>query len=97
MLLITREIRTVLKNILILSFSFPIVVDCGPINIPENGQVNTDESHSGTTYNSVAVYSCNEGYLLKGVAERTCLATGQWSPLTSSCVRKSVCVCGKTK
>ena len=61
------------------------VVDCGPLVHPRNGRVNTD---SGTTYNSVATYSCNEGYYLNGSASRTCMANMEWSPLAPTCDRK---------
>ena len=66
---------------------FSSVVDCGLLGHPQYGRVNTD---SGTTYNSMATYSCNEGYYLNGSASRTCMANGEWSQSTSSCIRKCV-------
>ncbi len=64
-----------------------IVVDCGPLDNPANGLVNTE---SRTTYNSGAVYSCNEGHQLTGRVLATCMANGQWSSSTPTCDRKPV-------
>ena len=62
------------------------VVDCGPLNHPENGRVDTS---SGTTYNSVAYYTCIEGYIRVGESERRCGSDGMWSPdIVPSCDRK---------
>ena len=36
-------------------------------------------SYNSTIYNSIAMYSCENGYNLVGVAERTCLSSGNWS------------------
>ncbi|XP_064386845.1 uncharacterized protein LOC135335316 isoform X3 [Halichondria panicea] len=58
------------------------IVDCGPLDNPLNGLVNT---LSGTTYNSVAVYSCNEGHQLTERGLLTCMVNGQWSSLTPTC------------
>lgn len=66
-----------------------IVADCGPLDDFDNGLVNTE---SGTTYNSVALYTCNEGYLLNGRARRTCLPSGEWALFTSSCIRKLISI-----
>ena len=51
---------------------------------PENGRV----SLSGTTYNSVAAYSCDSGYVLMGNDTRTCLGTGSWSDGEPACMSK---------
>ena len=50
-------------------------IDCGELEPPANGAVNV----SGTTYNSTATYSCDEGYVLVGVSTSTCLGSGNWS------------------
>ena len=63
------------------------VVDCGPLSNPEKGLVDTS---SGTTYNSVAFYTCIEGYVLVGESERRCGSDGLWTPTAPSCVRKSL-------
>ena len=61
--------------------SFPAVVDCGGLSNPENGAI----TMSGTTYNSVATYSCNDGYNLVGDITRTCQANATWSGRDPSC------------
>ena len=60
------------------------VVDCGELNPPVNGMVNV----SGTTTNSTASYSCDEGYDLVGVSTRTCLSSGDWSHDEVECKRE---------
>ena len=57
-------------------------MSCGPLNAPANGHVNTT---GGTSFEDVAVYSCNEGYKLNGPAERTCQANGQWDGIEPTC------------
>ena len=58
------------------------VVDCGTLDDPANGIV----SHNTTTYNSVAMYSCNIGHNLTGNDMRTCLETGSWSGSVATCI-----------
>ena len=58
-----------------------MVVDCGSLLNPQNGAVNT----SGTTLNSVANYSCNEGYEINGTMTRTCGDDGNWSMVEPNC------------
>ena len=63
-------------------FSFLIVVDCGTLNAPANGQV----SHTaGTTFGQTATYSCDTGYNLVGDSNHTCRATGVWSGCAPTC------------
>ena len=62
-------------------FFFPIVVSCGTLANPANGQV----GHTGATYGQTATYSCNTGYNLVGSSIRTCQATGVWSGSAPSC------------
>ena len=57
------------------------VVDCGNLMDPANGAV----SLTTTTYNSVATYSCNDGYTLVGDTSRTCLDDGSWSGTAPTC------------
>ena len=61
--------------------SFPIVVSCGTLANPANGQV----GHTGSTFGQTATYSCNTGYNLVGGSTRTCQATGVWSGSTPTC------------
>ena len=61
---------------------FVTVVDCGSLTDPANGAV----SLTNTTYNSVATYSCNNGYNLVGDTTRTCQASGSWSETAPTCI-----------
>ena len=59
-----------------------LVVDCGPLTNPDNGQVSTS---SGTTFGSRATYTCDTGYTLSGSQIRTCGADGVWTLITPVC------------
>ena len=64
------------------------VQDCGCLPDITNGQV---ELNPNTLQDSVATYSCNVGYELRGAATRTCQRlTGTWSGDEPTCNRKSV-------
>ena len=56
-------------------------VGCGPLSDPVNGQVTT----SGTTFNSMATYSCDEGFNLVGSRAVTCGLDGVWTPSSPTC------------
>lgn len=56
-------------------------VDCGSLEDPKDGTV----SLTGTTFISVATYSCDSDYVLMGDEARTCLETGLWSGSTPTC------------
>ena len=62
----------------------PVVVDCLNLTSPSNGEV----SLNTTTFESVATYTCEEGYLLGGFPVRECQANGSWSEEEPFCVRK---------
>ena len=64
-----------------MSFTF-VVVDCGTLNDPPNGQA---RHTAGTGFGQTATYSCNTGYNLVGNSTRTCQATGVWSGSAPSC------------
>ena len=53
---------------------------------PRDGSV----SLTSTTFNSVAMYGCNEGFSLMGVATRICQADGTWSGEAPTCERKFI-------
>ena len=76
------------KRTLILLISTPPpwhAVECGDLPIPSNGAV----SYSDTTLiNSVATFTCSEGYIVTGDSTRTCLVTGMWSGIQPSCERE---------
>ena len=59
-------------------------VDCGTLLPPVNGVV--DQSQ-GTQFRAVALYSCQEGYVLTPAesASRTCTDTGKWSGSEPKC------------
>ena len=44
---------------------------------------------SGTTYESVATYSCNTGYIRRGDDMRTCESSGDWSGSEPTCSSKN--------
>ena len=60
------------------------VVDCLNLTAPSNGQV----SLTTTTFGSVAMYTCEEGYLVMGSAMRQCQANGNWSEEEPTCESK---------
>ncbi|KAG7224012.1 hypothetical protein INR49_015269, partial [Caranx melampygus] len=58
------------------------VISCGWLSPPSNGK------KEGTTYlqGAKVQLSCDDGYTLKGSAERVCQASGLWSGEETSCV-----------
>ena len=61
-----------------------VAVDCGDLEDPVNGMVTTP----GTTYLSVATYSCNEGHIRIGAATRICNVLGNWTVSPPLCESK---------
>ena len=59
------------------------VSDCGSLSAPANGSVTYS---SGTTFQSVATFSCKTGYTLDGNATGTCQANASWSNSGPSCI-----------
>ena len=57
-------------------------VDCGPLNNPNNGQVNVSPE---TTIGSIATYTCDIGYTLSGSQSRTCGVDGNWTSSEPFC------------
>eukprot|EP00731_Ephydatia_muelleri_P030228 Em0021g751a len=57
------------------------LVDCGGLPSLKFGTVTL----SGTTYGSTAVYACNEGYGVVGLAVRLCQANKNWSGTAPTC------------
>ena len=62
-----------------------VIMDCGLLENPENGQV----EFTDTIEESVATYTCAEGYNLEGQSERTCMSDGEWSPSEPTCEGES--------
>ena len=61
------------------------VIDCGSLPDIPNGNVSYS---SGTTFGSVAMYSCEPGYMLMGSLNHTCQADGDWSDYVPFCESK---------
>ncbi|XP_064386419.1 uncharacterized protein LOC135334961 isoform X2 [Halichondria panicea] len=59
-----------------------VAVDCGPLNPPSNGAVDTS---SGTTFMMTATYTCNTGYNIVGSDTRTCGEDKTWTPDAPTC------------
>ena len=53
-------------------------VDCGPLSDPLNGSVKS-------AFESIAIYTCDTGYVLDGADTRICQANGMWSGTEPSC------------
>ncbi|XP_060580368.1 sushi, von Willebrand factor type A, EGF and pentraxin domain-containing protein 1-like [Ruditapes philippinarum] len=59
------------------------IIDCGSISQPMDGSVSLTNN---TVYQSVAQFTCNNGYKLSGPISRTCSISGNWEPnQASSC------------
>ena len=59
-------------------------VDCGALSFPLNGS-----SHGGsTTFPNSVHFSCDPGFILHGSSKRTCMATGSWSGIATTCAGK---------
>lgn len=54
---------------------FSAAVDCGPLNVPENGVAHGNS----TTYPNMMSVSCKTGFSLQGTATRKCQADGTWT------------------
>ena len=63
-----------------------LAIGCGNLEDPENGRVTL----TGTTINSKATYSCNDGFFLTGVRTRICQFNGEWSGKAPTCERMLV-------
>lgn len=59
-------------------------VRCGDPGTPVNGMTVVTSDAVGST----ATHSCNDGFNINGVSDRTCLSNGSWSDSLPSCVRK---------
>ena len=57
--------------------------DCGPLSDPIKGGVSYPTGL--TTYQEVAVFSCDAGYTLVGNENRTCGANGKWDGSSRTC------------
>ena len=73
----------------IISTYVHIVVDC---NQPKDGFRNHVLTPNGTTFNAVAEYICDEGYIIYGNDKRTCLSSGEWSGSVIHCAGRFLLV-----
>ncbi len=61
------------------------MLDCGPLESPSNGRVDTSE---GTVFEREARYSCRPGSEVNGPTRRVCLASEEWSSVEPTCSRE---------
>ena len=57
------------------------VLECEDLASPANGQVTLN----GTAFGSIAIYSCDDGYVLNGNEMRICQSSGEWSGDEPTC------------
>ncbi|KAI0226850.1 Sushi domain-containing protein 2 [Lamellibrachia satsuma] len=58
------------------------VVTCGFLEAPGNGSKNGSSPLAG----SVITFSCNDGFILVGSAQRTCTEAGTWDGVETTCI-----------
>ncbi len=75
-----------IKHTVVISIFIHAAVDCGNLTNPVNGHVMLTD----TTFPSSAIYQCNQGFILHGVAQRNCEANGRWSNRASVCRSKKL-------
>ena len=62
------------------------VVTCGFLEAPGNGSKNGSSPLAG----SVITFSCNDGFILVGSAQRTCTEGGTWDGVETTCIGESI-------
>ena len=67
----------------LLKMFYVYTTECGSLTGPANGNITYS---SGTTYLSVASFSCNPGYTISSTATRTCMADTHWSNANPNCI-----------
>jgi len=63
---------------------YPSVVDCGSPGRLANGVSN----FTSTTFGSMVMHRCDEGFILCGMETRTCQPNSMWSDSLPDCVSK---------
>ena len=58
------------------------MVTCGFLESPGNGTKNGSSPLAG----SVVKFSCNDGFILDGSAQRTCTEAGTWDGVDTKCI-----------
>ena len=56
-------------------------IHCGSLEAPTNGSVDSNSD----IVDSVAKYSCDYGFRLRGSSQRTCLTSGSWDGDVATC------------
>lgn len=69
----------------LLLFFFSLVISCGGLPSPPNG----NKIGTLTVYGATAIFTCNTGYTLVGSHVRECLANGLWSGTETQCLGKN--------
>ena len=82
---ITLYILCYKSTLLIINFSRCLVVDCGPLPSPKNGDV----TYKDSLFGSAALYECRNGFAIQGVSTRKCLQSGKWSDSAPLCNGKA--------
>ena len=59
----------------------PSAVNCGNLSDPENGRV----TQTGTGFDAVATYTCNNFYGLSSYIRRVCQGDGSWTGTEPTC------------
>uniref|UniRef100_A0A8C3MD70 p-selectin n=1 Tax=Geospiza parvula TaxID=87175 RepID=A0A8C3MD70_GEOPR len=54
-------------------------------NTPEKGEMHCSHLHGNFTYGSTCAFSCQKGFVLKGLESRECTAMGIWTGDTPHC------------
>lgn len=72
-------------NGIIMLMNIHTATSCGELNNPKNGRVFV----TGTSPDSKARYTCNEGYVLLGSRIRVCTINGVWTEDEPLCKRKN--------
>lgn len=67
-------------------FTLEFISDCSPPSSPSSGSVVANKTN--------AIYSCEEGFVLKGPQQRSCQDNGLgWTGITPSCSKLNHIVC----
>ena len=79
---ITHNSQCKFQNCKIYTLLFISALRCQKINPLQNGKYKIDTFNK---FGATVRYSCNVGYILKGVSERVCQGDGNWSGLDPTC------------
>ena len=58
---------------------------CQDLPVPLNGRINYSPTGAPILLDTVASYSCDEGYVISGGTERVCGSSGDWSGEEITC------------